>query len=621
MRGMSWSLGRVGGGARFGLVSLVALVGLSSCDPRALRYVVQGAGGAGGGTGCDDGTISVEVTLDPVAAAAVLLTVRVGPLGGATAVTSVAHTPGIPTATIVARLPDGATSSPADVLVVVIAAGAVAAPLPLPLPPPLPLGSGSASATAGGAAGGICPSVAVAVGARAVDEFGPPPNRKLDMIFVVDRSPGMETAQIKFLAQFPVFTNVLKMLPTLDGMHTALPDLHLAVVSSDTGPGRYDLPGRSCPFGGDRGLFQYAARGDCMVSPLDTTPTQQTFLAASNDQQQKNYRGDITDAFTCIARLGSQGCAFSSPLEALRWALDPVNPVAGNQGFLRPDAILAVVLLTNQDDCSVPEDSSLMDPTQDALSDPLGPFSTFRCNEFGHLCQVGGGLQPPPRTVPTWLTGCVSNDTATGRLTRVADEVAFLRGLKRDPNQIFVVATTGPASPYGIALQNRSNRFGVAENQPQMIPSCTVPGTAEYGLPAVRIEQWVTAFGDRGLLQPVCGPTFAPALQAVAQDLGKVENDCMSQRPRDVDPTTPALDADCIVTDHSSTDPAFAGGLAVPACAGNGGKPPCWTLSESSRCDSKLAFDVTRADEPPSDIVTTVSCATCPAGVAAAGCP
>jgi hypothetical protein len=332
----------------------------------------------------------------------------------------------------------------------------------------------------------------------------------------------------------------------------------------------------------------------------------QTFLSAPNDQQQKNYLGDINDAFACIAALGDQGCAFSSPLEAIRRALGPDNTIPpGGLPFLRPDALLAIVILTRQDDCSAPEDSTLMDPSQDAMSDPLGPLSTFRCNEFGHLCLQNGALRPPPRGVAQSLTGCVSNEAANSRLINVAEEVAFLKGLKTDPNLIFVTAITGPAAPYDVALQLRTNRLGVMENQPLMLPSCT-QGQDKTAHPAVRIQQWVEAFGNHGLVQTICAPSFAPGLSSLATELTRLPPpSCVTRALRDVDPTTPGLDPDCVVVDQSS-----AGQRPMPACATNGGAPPCWRLEEDViKCEGGLLFVATRATPPTPDLVTTVSCA------------
>jgi len=65
---------------------------------------------------------------------------------------------------------------------------------------------------------------------------------KLDILFMVDNSSSMSTLQKKLIAQFPSFMEPLKLVPTPDGSGVALPDIHVAVVSSDTGPGKFHEP-------------------------------------------------------------------------------------------------------------------------------------------------------------------------------------------------------------------------------------------------------------------------------------------------------------------------------------------------------------------------------------------
>ena len=59
------------------------------------------------------------------------------------------------------------------------------------------------------------------------------------------------------------------------------------------------------------------------------------------------------EALSCIAPQGIDGCGFESPLEAMAQALNP--DAAWNTAerpFLRPGGVLAIVILTDEVDCS-----------------------------------------------------------------------------------------------------------------------------------------------------------------------------------------------------------------------------------------------------------------------------
>ncbi len=453
-------------------------------------------------------------------------------------------------------------------------------------------------------------------------EFPASLENKLDVLFMVDNSSSMASLQKKLIEQFPSFMEPLKRVPTPDGSGVALPNIHVAVVSSDTGPGKIDEQqyGRSfgCRLGGDQGQFQYAPRDDCTKSPLHTAPTQQTFLAASMNQTVTNFDGDISAAFGCIAALGQTGCGFEGQLKSVRWALDPANTPDANVGFLRPDATLAVVLITNEDDCSVPDDSDLIDPSQTLMSDPLGPFWSFRCNEFGHLCNINGTMQPPPRGPADHLQGCVSNETPSGRLTRVGDEVAFLKGLKTDPSRIVVAAITGLPTDYSIEMiKNKDD----VEYHPNIKPSCGV-SAGEHGDPAVRLLQWVSAFGDHGLAESICADSLQPALQAIAERIAvSIGPQCVSGSLMDRDPSTPELDPECQVMDVYTDAQKQQHQTALQACAVDA-TAPCWSLVDDAKCPGAKKLEVTRAGGAlPDTLHTTISCSLCIAGVARPGCP
>src|SRR5262249_14672551 len=136
------------------------------------------------------------------------------------------------------------------------------------------------------------------------------------------------------------------------------------------------------------------------------------YISSSSNGTVNNFSGQLSDVFGCIAQVGASGCGFEHQLAAVRAALgDPtMGPPAppGNAGFLREDALLAIIWITNEDDCSAPATSLLFDPNQNQITDPLGPLSSSRCTDFGILCN---GVRPP-RTAAGPLSNCVSNDAA-----------------------------------------------------------------------------------------------------------------------------------------------------------------------------------------------------------------
>src|SRR4029077_20278581 len=86
-------------------------------------------------------------------------------------------------------------------------------------------------------------------------------NRNLDLLFMIDNSSSMRLSQANLETNFPTFMNVLKGLPG------GLPNIHVAVISSDMGAGIGDIA--SCDAtGGNNGIFQYIPRGTCAASPL-----------------------------------------------------------------------------------------------------------------------------------------------------------------------------------------------------------------------------------------------------------------------------------------------------------------------------------------------------------------
>ena len=96
-----------------------------------------------------------------------------------------------------------------------------------------------------------------------------------------------------------------------------------------------------------------------------------------------------------MAALGERaaGSSTSSPPITRALGADGQAPPVENHDFLRPDAYLAIVMITNEDDCSASPGFPLFDTDVEhgPSTSQLGPPTNFRCNEFGHICD---GVRP-----------------------------------------------------------------------------------------------------------------------------------------------------------------------------------------------------------------------------------
>jgi hypothetical protein len=165
--------------------------------------------------------------------------------------------------------------------------------------------------------------------------------RNVDLLFVIDNSPVIAPQRAKLLDNYRRFIDVLETFP--GGLY----DLHIGVVTADVGTrGAFDSSGPSigtgpgsCTSEGDRGELRRAPSidGNFLFD-----------IARPDGTRERNYTGSLADAFVQLADVGAAGCIYPRPLEAMQRALG--NPA--NEGFRRDDALLAVVLLTNDDDCS-----------------------------------------------------------------------------------------------------------------------------------------------------------------------------------------------------------------------------------------------------------------------------
>lgn len=312
---------------------------------------------------------------------------------------------------------------------------------------------------------------------------------KLDLLFMIDDSPSMSEEQANLARNFPRLIDALKKLPA------GFPDLHLGVVSSDMGAGAATLAGACGNSLGDRGVLQ--VRGGCGLDP-----SKGRYLISQNGGTQNNFDGDIADVFACLAELGTSGCGFEHQLQSVRMALSGF--VADNSGFLRSDAHLAVVYITDEDDCSAPANTTLFEDFSDHSQD-----SSLRCSLAGHICN---GKAPPAQVFSTPLANCSAAPDGGGKLIPVS---TFINEMKQLHTQSVSVSVIGgwpadaPSANYAIGYDSSSS-------YPDLLTSLPICQSANgKAVVELRMKQFVDAFGAAGQIVSICQDDFSNAMAQI----------------------------------------------------------------------------------------------------------
>jgi hypothetical protein len=214
---------------------------------------------------------------------------------------------------------------------------------------------------------------------------------RIDLLFMIDNSRSMADKQEILKQAVPVLLNRLVSpicvdergapvggnAPCVRGApeFTPIKDIHIGVVTSDLGDMSGHAEGCKAP---DRGLIAGAPEQPNLVNWNN-----QGFLAwdpdaatrPRNDPPGMTQAPDLVGAFqNMVVAAGEEGCGFEASLESwYRFLVDPEPPqqvtydstsgtvaagidttiLAQRAAFLRPDSLLAVVMLTDENDCSL----------------------------------------------------------------------------------------------------------------------------------------------------------------------------------------------------------------------------------------------------------------------------
>ncbi len=381
------------------------------------------------------------------------------------------------------------------------------------------------------------------------------PNRELDLLFLIDDSPGGSELEDLLSASFPLLVDRL----STDG---ELVNLHLGIATSDLGTTGSDDPAHPGPPIGQLGNGGCAGSGKDGRLLTSGAMVSDAFLIDEADPvgtRRRNYQGTLPSVANAMIKAGGGGCGFEQHFAAIRRAL--TNPA--NAGFLRPTAQLGVVIVADEDDCSF-RTPRLLD-----VNEPIGPLQSFRCTQQGIVCNE-------PLDVGE-KTGCRAREDST-YIEGLAPTIELLRGLKADPSLLTVVALAGPRTPFGIELRTPP---GGGTAITALGNSCDIPfvnGETRAMDPAVRMGDLAAAFGAHGLFEPGCSPVFDTQMRAVGhvleQNLGVACLDTSMLRDSDTAAgTQPACSAVLV-----------SGGVdeALPVCPAEGA---CFEIvSDAAAC-------------------------------------
>ncbi|HZS42235.1 MAG TPA: hypothetical protein VFF06_35640 [Polyangia bacterium] len=446
----------------------------------------------------------------------------------------------------------------------------------------------------------------------------------IDLLFVIDNSPSMAPKQAELARRFPDLLALLgSNAPNGQPAH-----FHVGVVTTDLGAQSFNL-GSQCRPGGDGARLQAlgaAATPDCRPPTGGARFIDYDQLTGSGNLPQGQ---DLATTLRCLAQVGDAGCGFEQPLEAAYLALSPppVGPPE-NAGFLRDQALLAVMFLTDEDDCSAPPDGDLFDPNAVGT---YGPLLSYRCTQFGLEC--GTPPAPPPYGVSTPpLDPCVP--VTDGKLYSVGRYLDFFRlpksagGVKPFPGDAFLFAVAGPPAPVMVLTANLKAPPGTyvpcagpvdGVNCGTVLQhSCvSVSDSSFFADPAVRLAAVVSATQAK-LGASICDTDYRPAMMDLAATVTSFQagNGCIPAALGD--PTQP----DCQVSDDVMNPDGTVASHPLPWCPDAHDAPPCWRIDPEGNCAAVLdaatnmrahpQLVIDRAAPAPADSVPHARCVIAP---------
>ncbi len=414
-------------------------------------------------------------------------------------------------------------------------------------------------------------------------------NKDVDILFVIDNSGSMGEEQALLSANFASFIGVLEA-------EDVSANYRIGITTTDAGNPRCPSA-QYKPEGGKLVLSscvdriaenEFTVNGDDFSYACDTfcdktnaqlvvrgtttanDPTEKPRKWIERIETKSNITGvaNNTEAFQCYGPQGVAGCGFESHLESMYLALAAASSKDSqtNYDFLRAAAILSIVFITDEADCSWnPATKEIFTTNKVFWFDPLvdtAPSSAL-CWNAGVKCEGAGPTYTSCSSANYDITGAETDDPKLAVLQPISKYIDFVKAIeaekqKIDPGQNVLVSLIAGVPigyesfmneiPYEDLPPDSDNQrnFGIG-------PGCILgdPDMPDaVAVPPVREREFAEAFlkdttKERNLYS-ICQEDYSAALKTIADKIrDQIKPACMPSCVRDKDRSTPVLDPNC----------------------------------------------------------------------------
>ncbi len=341
-----------------------------------------------------------------------------------------------------------------------------------------------------------------------------PAATKVDLLILIDTSGSMTEEQELIRLQVPELVRALQS-GDVDGDGIAdyapVTDLQVAIITPDLGASVSGVP--NCDIVGDSAILRGTSEGaGCTEAGYGPVLR---FISGTDSTAA------LADT-SCLVQAGARGCGLEQQLEALLEASSPDGPTSytaagytapmfadGSRGrgetdnvaLFRPDAVLAMVLFTDEEDCSARSPAAFFSGDPSAVA------------AFG-----------------SWGTRCVAHPEELHPVSRFIDGITQLRTDLRRMVFVPVVGLPTSLNPgvrtvpdyAGILADARMTPMvdGSSEN---IVDACAslAGGSADPGRRYVEVAAGLAARGVHTTVQSICMANYGPVIRSIAYRIGQ----------------------------------------------------------------------------------------------------